>query len=66
MIITLANKLYRIPKVASPTTISLITAKQCTKIISQTKNFAFLIIRSQGKKKVVTTDSRQGSSTQQQ
>jgi hypothetical protein len=38
VIITLGNKLYRIPEVAPPTTISLISAKQCSKIISQTGN----------------------------
>lgn len=66
VIITLANKLYRIPKVASPTTISLITAKQCSKIISHTRKFVFLMICPQGKKKVVATSSKQGSSAQQQ
>ena len=34
MIITLVNKLYRIPKLALLTAISLITEKQCSKIIS--------------------------------
>jgi hypothetical protein len=60
--------LYRIPEVAPPTTISLITAKKCSKIISQTRKFVFLMIHPQGKKKVVATSmaSRQGSSTQQQ
>jgi hypothetical protein len=66
VIITLGNKLYRIPEVAPPTTISLITAKKCSKIISQTRKFVFLMIHPQGKKKVVATASRQGSSTQQQ
>jgi hypothetical protein len=66
VIITLANKLYRILEVAPPTAISLITAKQCSKIISQTRKFVFLMIRPQGKKKVVATASRQGSSAQQQ
>ena len=33
-IITLGRKLYRIPEVASPTAISLISAKQCSKVIS--------------------------------
>ncbi len=65
VIITLANKLYKIPEVAPPTAISLITAKQCSKIISQTRKFVFLMIRPQGKKKVVATASRQGSSAQQ-
>jgi hypothetical protein len=65
VIITLGNKLYRIPEVAPPTTISLITAKQCSKIISQTRKFVFLMIHPQGKKKIVATSttSRQGSST---
>ena len=66
MIITLANKLYRIPEVALPTTISLVTTKQCSKIISQTRKFVFLMIRPQGKNKVVATTSKQGSSAQQQ
>ena len=54
-----------IPKVAPPTSISLITAKQCSKIISQTSKFVFLMIFPQGKK-VVAMTSRKGSSTQQQ
>ena len=66
MIITLANNLYRIPEVAPPTAVSLITAKKCSKIISETGKFVFLMIFPQGKKKVVATASRQGSSTQQQ
>ena len=44
VIITLGNKLYNISEVASPTTISLITTNQCSKIISQTKKFVFLMI----------------------
>ena len=51
---------------APPTAVSLITAKKCSKIISETGKFVFLMIRPQGKKKVVATASRQGSSTQQQ
>jgi hypothetical protein len=34
VIITLVRQLYRIPEVASPTAISLISAKQCSKVIS--------------------------------
>jgi hypothetical protein len=34
VIITLGIQLYRIPEVASPTTISLIYAKKCNKFIS--------------------------------
>jgi len=57
--------LYRIPEVAPPTAISLITAKQCSKIISKTGKFVFLTIRPQGKKKTVATTSRQGPSARQ-
>jgi hypothetical protein len=57
-IISLGNKMYRIPKIAPPTTISLVTAKQCSKIIAKTKKFVFLMIRPHGKKKTVATTSR--------
>jgi len=53
VIITLGNKLYRIPEVAPHTAISLVTAKHCTKLISKTGKFVFLMIRPQGKKKMV-------------
>jgi hypothetical protein len=58
VIIALGNKLYRIPEIALPTTISLVTAKQCSKIIAKTKKFVFLMIRPHGKKKTVATTSR--------
>jgi hypothetical protein len=45
VIITLGNKLYRIPEIAPPTTISLVTTKQCSKLISKTRKFIFLMIR---------------------
>ena len=45
VIVTLGNKLYMILEVAPPTTISLITAKQCSKLISKTEKFVFLMIR---------------------
>ena len=64
VIVTLGNKLYRIPEVAPPTTISLVTVKQCSKLISKTKKF-FLMIRPQGKKNTVVMSSRQGRSTRQ-
>jgi hypothetical protein len=60
VIITLGNKLYQIPKIAPPTTISLVTAKQCSKLISKTRKFVFLMIRPQGKRKIVAMTSRQG------
>ena len=62
VIVTLGNKLYRIPEVPPFATISLVTAKQCSKLISQTRKFVFLMIRPQGKKKTVATTSRQGPS----
>jgi hypothetical protein len=60
IIITLGNKLYRILEIASPTTISLVTAKQCSKLISKTRKFVFLKILPQGKKKTVAMTSIQG------
>ena len=55
VIITLGRQLYRIPEVASPTTISLISIKQCNKVISQTEKFIFFVIHAHNKKKVTTT-----------
>jgi hypothetical protein len=60
VIITLRNMLYMIPKIAPPTTISLVTAKQCNKLISKTRKFVFLMIRPQGKRNTVAMTSRQG------
>ena len=57
--------LYRIPEVPPPTTISLVTAKQCSKLISKTDKFVFLMICPQAKKKIVAMTSGQGPSTQQ-
>ena len=66
VIVTFGNKIYRIPEVPPSVAISLVTAKQCSKLISQTRKFVFLVIRPQGKKKTVATTCRQGSSTHQQ
>lgn len=55
VIITLGRQLYRIPDVAPPTAISLISAKKCSKVISQTENFVFFVIHAQSKQKVITT-----------
>jgi hypothetical protein len=66
VIITLGNKLYRIPEIAPPTTISLVTTKQCTKLISQTRKFVFLMIRPQGKRNTVAMTSRQGPTARKQ
>ena len=45
VIVTLGNKLYKIPEVPLPATISLVTAKKCSKLIPQTRKFVFLMIR---------------------
>ena len=46
VIITLNMKLYKIPEVVPPSVISMISAKQCRKVISQTGKFVFSIILS--------------------
>jgi hypothetical protein len=66
VIITLGNKMYRILEIAPPTTISLVTEKQCSKLISQTRKFVFLMIRPQGKRKTVAMTSRQGPTARKQ
>jgi hypothetical protein len=53
-IITLNRKLYRIPEAVPPSAISLISAKQCRKVISQTGMFFFFVIHSQNKRKITT------------
>jgi hypothetical protein len=53
VIITLGRQLYRIPEVAPPTAISLISAKKCSKVISQTGKFVFFVIHAHSKKKVL-------------
>jgi hypothetical protein len=55
VIITLNRKLYRIPEAVPPSVISLISAKQCRKVISQTGKFVFFMIRSQNKRKITAT-----------
>jgi len=65
VIVTLGNKLYKIPEVAPPTAISLVTIKQYSKLISKTRKFVFLMVPPQGKNKMVAMTSRQGPSTRQ-
>jgi hypothetical protein len=55
VIITLNRKLYRIPEAVPPSAISLISAKQCRKVISQMGKFVFFMILSQNKRKITTT-----------
>ena len=66
VIITLGNNLYRILEVPPPIATSLVTAKQCNKLISKNRKFVFLMICPQGKKKIMAKTSRQGPSTRQQ
>jgi hypothetical protein len=58
--------LYRIPEIAPPTTISLVTTKQCSKLISKTRKFIFLMICPQGKWKTMAMTSRQGPTARKQ
>ena len=55
VIITLNRKLYRIPEVVPPSVISLISAKQCGKVISQLRKFVFFVIHSQNKRNITAT-----------
>ena len=67
VIVTLGKQLYRIPEAVPKTVVSLITAKQCKKVISQTGKFVLFMIRSEIKGKVAATSttSTQGLSPQQ-
>ena len=67
VIITLGKKLYRIPETLPATAVSLITAKQCRKVISQTGKFVLFMVRSEGERKITATStaSTQNPSTQQ-
>ena len=47
------KKLYRIPEVAPKGSISLISAKQCKKVITQMGKFVLFMVRSQSEKKIV-------------
>jgi hypothetical protein len=55
VVITLGRQLYKIPEVAPPTTISLFSAKKCSKVISKTWKFIFFVICAHSKKKVAAT-----------
>jgi hypothetical protein len=67
VIITLNRKLYRIPEAVPPSAISLISAKQCRKVISQMGKFVFFVIHSQNKRNIAATSrvSMDDLSTQQ-
>jgi hypothetical protein len=55
VIITLSRKLYRTPEAVPRSVISLIFAKQCRKVISQTGKFVFFMILFQSERKIATT-----------
>jgi hypothetical protein len=54
-IINLDRKLYKIPEVVPPSSISLISSKQGRKVISQIGKFVFFMIRSQSEKNIAAT-----------
>ena len=57
VIITLWKRLYRIPEVAPKASISLISAKQCMKVIAQKGKFFLFMVRSQSENKIVATST---------
>ena len=64
-IVYLGNMLYKILEVVLLSAISLISAKQNSKLISQTRKFVLFLIHSQGKGKVIAISMAcmKGSST---
>ena len=52
VIVTLGGQLYRVAEVVLTTTISLISKKQCQKVISQTDKFILFMIQLEGGQKV--------------
>jgi hypothetical protein len=61
VIITLDGKLYRIPEVVPPSSISLIYAKQCRKVISHIRKFVFFMIRSPSERNTASTSMASGA-----
>ena len=57
VIITLGKRLYRIPEVIPKASISLISAKQCRKVITQMGKFFLLMVLFQSEKKIVATST---------
>ena len=55
VIVTLNKKLDRIPEAVPPSAISLISAKQCKKVISQTEKFFFFVIHSRSERNIAAT-----------
>ena len=50
VIVTLGNQLYRIPEAMPKTIVSLITTKQCRKVISQKLKLVLFMYHSKGEK----------------
>ena len=67
VIITLGKKLYSTPETLSTIAVSLITPKQCGKVISQRGKFLLFMVHSEGDEKVIATSiaSRNNPSMQQ-
>jgi hypothetical protein len=55
VIMTFNKKLYRIPEAIPPSVISLISAKQCKKVISKMGKFFFFVILSQSEQNIIAT-----------
>jgi hypothetical protein len=55
VIITLGDQLYRVPEAVPNTVVSLISVKQCRKVVSQTGRFFLCMVRLEGEWKVTAT-----------
>jgi hypothetical protein len=55
VIITLGGQLYRVPEAVPTTVVSLISMKQCRKVVSQTERFFLFMVWSEGEWKVTAT-----------
>jgi hypothetical protein len=66
VIITLRDQLYRVLEAVPNTAISLISAKKCRKLVSQTWIFVLCMVQSESEWKVIATakNSSRGFSAQ--
>jgi hypothetical protein len=55
VIITLGYQLYRVLEEVPTIVVSLISMKQCRKVVSQTRRFFLFKVRSEGEQKVTAT-----------
>jgi hypothetical protein len=67
VVINLGGRIYRVPEAVPNTMVSLISAKQCRRVVSQTGIFFLFTARSKGERKVTanTKTFGRGLSTQQ-